>query len=173
LTITSEWFEAGFEELVDDARFQARTRPHTFVEQWADPAHPAWSQSLTSPCQVGQAAPERIVLVAANWTFTTREQWTTALDGVIATLEQRDRALRDVELYTVLRGPQNRSCGDPKSVVDPLIDDAIEAVARRHPDLVHAGPRLEAPDCSVFERGGPHFTAEGKKRVAALMARAL
>jgi hypothetical protein len=41
LTITAEWYGAGLEQLVDDARFQARSRPHTFVDQWADAEHEA------------------------------------------------------------------------------------------------------------------------------------
>ena len=82
-------------------------------------------------------------------------------------------SLRELDLFTVLRGPHNQTCGDPKSVVDPMIDGAIASVAAAHPGLVHAAPKLEAPDCSVFEKGGPHFTEEGKKQVAQLLAKTL
>ena len=110
------------------------------------------------------------MLFAANWTFTTEAQWTTALEAFVTTVSQRDDRLHDIQLFTVLRGPQNRTCGDPKSVVDPMIDAAIAAVANHHQKLVHAGPKLEAPDCSVFEKGGPHFTADGRKLVAQQLA---
>jgi hypothetical protein len=173
LTITAEWYGAGFEQIVDDARFQARTRPHTFVDQWADPAHAAWSEPITSPCAKHAAAPDRVVLFAANWNLKTQEEWTNVLEAFVATALGRYPKLREVELFTVLRGPRNQSCGDPKSVVDPMIDAAIASVAAAHPALVHVGPALEATDCSVFEKGGPHFTPEGRKLVAEQLAHAL
>lgn len=173
LTVTAEWYEAGFEQVVDDARFQARTRPHTFVDQWADPSHEAWSAPVTSPCVEQSQNPDRVVLFAANWKLTTRDEWITVLERAVTTLQHRYSALRDLELYTVLRGPQNQSCGDPKSIVDPMIDDAIAAVAAQTPSLVHAAPRLEAPSCDVFDKGGPHFTESGRGVVAKLVAQAL
>jgi hypothetical protein len=173
LTITAEWYSAGFEQLVDDARFQARTRPHTFVDQWADPTHVAWSEPLTSPCSERAQSPDRVVLFAANWNLLTQDDWTKVLEAFVATAKQRYPELKALELFTVLRGPKNRTCGDPKSIVDPMIDAAITTVAQAHPDLVHAGPKLEAPDCSVFDKGGPHFTPEGRKLVAKLLASTL
>jgi hypothetical protein len=173
LTVTAEWYDAGFEQLIDDARFQARTRPHTFVDQWADPAHEAWRAPVTSPCTTQSQSPDRAVLFAANWQLQSPAEWTDVLERAVRTLQNRYPSLRAVELYTVLRGPKNQSCGDSKSVVDPMIDDAIAAVAMSRPALVHAGPQLEAPDCDVFEKGGPHLTESGRPRVARLMAEAL
>jgi hypothetical protein len=173
LTITAEWYEAGFEQLVDDARFQARTRPHTFVDQWADPAHEAWSAPVSSPCAEQSSNPDRVVLFVANWQLASQEEWAAVLERAVGTLQRRYPALRDLELYTVLRGPKNQSCGDPKSVVDPMIDEAIAGIAMTHAGLVQAGPRLEASDCSVFDKGGPHFTAEGRRLVAKQLAEAL
>jgi hypothetical protein len=173
LTITAEWYGAGFEQLVDDARFQARTRPHTFVDQWADPTHVAWSEPVSSPCATASDTPDRVVLFAANWKLENQGDWTKFLEGFVSTAKQRYPELKALELFTVLRGPRNQTCGDPKSVVDPMIDAAIAKVAAAHPELVHAGPKLEAADCSVFEKGGPHFTAEGRKLVAAQLAATL
>lgn len=173
LTITAEWYGAGFEQLVEDARFQARTRPHTFVDQWADPAHEAWSAPVTSPCVVGSESPDRVVLFAANWKLQTHEEWLKVLTAFVATAKQRYPRLRELQLHTVMRGPGNQTCGDPKSVVDPMIDVAIARVAATEPSLVRAGPRLEASSCAVFEKGGPHFTEEGRKLVAQQLAGAL
>ena len=173
LTITAEWYSAGFEERVDDGRFQARTRPHTFVDQWADAAHEAWSEPVTSPCLEHADAPDRVVLFAANWKLASQAEWEQVLTAFVATARQRYPAARDIELFTVLRGPHNQSCGDPKSVVDPMIDAAIARVAERAPELVHGGPQLEASDCSVFEKGGPHFSEGGRKLVAQQLAKAL
>lgn len=173
LTITAEWYGAGFEQLVDDARFQARTRPHTFVDQWADPSHEAWSASITSACTEDSTSPDRVVLFAANWKLTSEQEWFDVLARFVATAKQRYPQLREIELYTVLRGPQNQSCGDPKSVVEPMIDSALARVAASEPSLVHAGPRLEAADCAIFDKGGPHFTEEGRKIAAKQLAEVL
>ncbi|MES1187232.1 MAG: hypothetical protein ABUL60_25675 [Myxococcales bacterium] len=173
LSVTAEWYGAGFEQLVDDARFQARTRPHTFVDQWADPTHVAWTEPLASPCVDGSANPDRVVLFAANWSLQSQADWTTVLEAFVATAKRRYPALKTLEIFTVLRGPKNQSCGDPKSTVDPMIDAAIAAVAAAHPHLVHAGAKVEASDCSVFEKGGPHFTPEGRKVVAQQLATTL
>jgi hypothetical protein len=110
------------------------------------------------------------VLFAANWSLQSQTDWTKVLEAFVATAKQRYPALKSLEIFTVLRGPKNQSCGDPKSTVDPMIDAAIAAVAAAHPDLVRAGPRLEASDCSVFEKGGPHFTPEGRRVVAQQLA---
>jgi hypothetical protein len=173
LTITSEWYGAGFEELVGDSRFQARTRAHTFVDQWADPTHEAWSEPISSPCAARPDRPDRVVLFAANWKIEDQASWQRALEAFVATVTKRYPELRTVELFTVLRGPSNQSCGDPRSVVEPMLDAAISEVARAHPSLVQAGPRLEAADCNVFEKGGPHFTHDGRRQVAAQLAEAL
>ena len=173
LTVTAEWYGAGFEQLVEDARFQARTRPHTFVDQWADAQHEAWSEPIASPCVEQSTKPDRVLLFAANWQLPDEAAWTTTLEAFVATAKRRYPQLRELELFTVLRGPQNQSCGDPKSVVDPMIDAAIASVAHAHPELVHAGPKLEAANCSVFEKGGPHFTEAGRKLVAQQLASAV
>jgi hypothetical protein len=173
LTITAEWYGAGFEQLVPDARFQARTRPHTFVDQWSDPAHEAWSQPISSACRDRPESPDRVVLFAANWKLSSKQEWVEVLKRFVATARTRYPDLRELWLYTVLRGPGNASCGDPKSVVEPMVDEAIAEVSATAPELLHAGPRLEAADCAVFDKGGPHFTEEGRKLVARQLAEAL
>jgi hypothetical protein len=60
------------------------------------------------------------------------------------------------------------SCGNNETVVQPYIDEAIQAVATGSPVLVHAAPKFYAPDCAVFAGGGPHFTAAGKMMIARL-----
>ena len=50
VSVTGDWFAAGFEALVDGARFQAVTRTHAFVELWGNPKDPVWSIPPVSPC---------------------------------------------------------------------------------------------------------------------------
>src|SRR5262249_13856041 len=43
VSVTGDWFGAGFEDGIDGGRWQARSRTHAFVEQWADPNSDLWS----------------------------------------------------------------------------------------------------------------------------------
>ncbi len=170
LAVTGEWFNAGFEKAVDDARWEAILRPHTFVQDWADPAHAAWSEAPTSPCAARAGAPDRVLLVVANWDYPSAEAWVDTLNRATATLTTKYPGVKRIELLTMIRGPGNVSCGDPKSVVLPFVDEAVAQVTAERPELLRAGPRFEVPSCDLFTKGGPHFTPEGGARAAKLVA---
>ena len=72
LAVTSEWYRAGFEAFVDDDRWQASTRPHTFVNDWADPNHAVWKELPQSPCAEHWKDPDRVLFFAANYKLTAR-----------------------------------------------------------------------------------------------------
>jgi hypothetical protein len=167
VAVTGEWFGAGFESVVDGARWEALTRPHTSLAEWADPANPAWALPPASPCAERAADPDRVLLVGMQWEHTTAAQWVASLSAVVAVIRARYPHARSIDLLTMIRAPGNVSCGNPMSVVPPFVDEAVAAVSARDPGLVRAGPRLEAPGCDAFKKGGPHFTPEG----AAAMAR--
>jgi hypothetical protein len=172
LTVTQEWFGAGFEDEVPNQRWQARLRPHTFVDDWANPEHEAWREPVVSPCADRPESPDRVLVFVANWTLPDAAAWKEPLARLIRTVHEKFPALRRLELLTMLRAPQNQSCGDPKSVVEPYIDQALREAAAAAPGLVQVGPALQVPSCDVFEKGGPHFNASGRIVVAKLVARA-
>lgn len=170
LAVTSEWYREGFETLVEDARWQAITKPHTFVDNWADPSHPVWRELPQSPCGERWTDPDRVLFFAANYKFTERAQWDKALADVVVTLRAKYPGARRIELLSMIRAPGNTSCGSAKGVVDPIIDESIKDVSARFPELVLAGPRFEARTCDDLEKGGPHFTKAGGAAVAKLIA---
>jgi hypothetical protein len=170
LAVTSEWYRAGFEALVDDDRWEAITKPHTFVEHWADPEHAVWKELPQSPCREASADPDRVLFFAANFTFTTRAEWDQAIEGAVETLQKKYPHARRIELLSMVRAPGNTSCGSEKGIVNPIIDESILATSRRHPGLVAAGPRFEATSCADLEKGGPHFSEAGRMVVAKLIA---
>jgi hypothetical protein len=170
LSVTAEWFEAGFEDWVPNARWEALVKPHTFVEHWADPGHAAWSQPLLSPCEEAASSPERVVFFAADWNYKNENDWITGLTSAVNAVRARYPSAREIQLLSMVRGPSNQSCGDPKSSVEPFVDAAIARVSAQFDGLVQVGPKFEAPSCDVFEKGGPHFTVEGRKRIAQLIA---
>jgi hypothetical protein len=170
VSVTGDWFGAGFEDAVDGARWQALTRKHAFVDLWADPKNEVWSEKVVSPCASRASAPDRIIFTGVNWEFKTLDQWTAALNKVVEVLGRKYPQVKRIELLTMLRGPGNKSCGSPMTVVEPYIDHAVAKVVAAHPGLVTAAPPLEAPSCAVFTKGGPHFTDAGMKDVAKVYA---
>jgi hypothetical protein len=165
VSVTADWFGAGFEEGLDGSRWQAVTRQHAFVQLWADPKSDLWSIPPVSPCAARAGDPDRVLFTAVNWEYKTADEWAAALEKVVGTLRQKYPGLRRIELLTMLRGPGNATCGDPRSVVQPFVDEAVTRVASAHPDIVRVGPKLEAP-CDLFLKGGPHFVAAAMPAVA-------
>ena len=173
VSVTGDWFGAGFEDGLDGARWQARSRTHAFVEQLADPASDLWSLPPASPCAQRSEDPDRVIFTAVNWDYTTRAEWEKALEAVVATLGVKRPGARRIEIMTMLRGPGNQTCGSVMTVVQPYVDEAIAAVVARHPGLVVAAPRVELESCAPFDKGGPHYTEAGKAAVAAAYRKAL
>ncbi|HVR19261.1 MAG TPA: hypothetical protein VMS65_06190 [Polyangiaceae bacterium] len=170
LAVTSEWYRAGFENLVEDERWQAITKPHTFVENWADPDHAVWKELPQSPCAERWTDPDRVLFFAANYKYTSEAEWDRALDAVVRTLRTKYPGVRRIELLSMVRTPGNVSCGSEKGVVSPLIDAAIARASAHSSELVAAGPRFEVKSCDDLEKGGPHFTKAGGATVASLVA---
>jgi hypothetical protein len=170
LGVTSEWFTADFERAVGDAQWQAMFRKGTFVQDWADPAHDAWSEPIVSACSRNAQAPDRVVFVAANWDFKTVDEWLEPLRRLVETIKSKHPSAKRIELMTVVRPPGNVSCGGAKSAVAPIIDEAIAEVSGSFPGLVQAAPKFELPSCDAFTKGGPHFTPEGGAQAARIIA---
>jgi hypothetical protein len=173
VSVTGDWFGAGFEDGLDANRWQVRWRSKAFVDLWADPAHELWSLPLQSACTERSQDPDRVIFTAVNWEYKTREAWEQTLNAAVATFRSRYPGLRRIVLLTMLRAPGNQSCGSEMTVVQPYVDEAVANVVARHPGLVIAGPRVEAPNCDIFTKGGPHFTDAGKAAVAGLYRTAL
>jgi hypothetical protein len=170
VSVTGDWFTAGFEKGVDDKRFQAMTRSHAFIELWGDPKNEIWSVPVVSPCAERSNNPDRIVFTTVNWQFKTTEEWVAAMTKVVDVLKAKYSGLRRIELLTMLRAPGNKTCGNAMSVVAPEVDAAIAKVVAAYPGLVTPGPKIETPTCGVFVKGGPHYSPEGMAEVGKLYA---
>jgi hypothetical protein len=83
----------------------------SFVEQWADPNDAVWSEPVMSACAPGSTNPDRVIFTGVNWTFTTEAQWETQLTAAVATFKMKYPAVREIDLMTMLRAPNNQVCG--------------------------------------------------------------
>lgn len=177
VSVTGDWYSAGFETGLVGDRWELRWKTGAFVEQWADPNSSVWSQALISACANGSTNPDRVIFTGVNWTYTTKAEWETKLTAVVENLKTKYSALKEIDLMTMLRAPNNTVCGDPngeftrEQVVAPYIDEAIAAVVAKYPKLVRAAPKFYAPSCDVFLKDSPHF-ANGKASVVAGVIRA-
>lgn len=177
MTLTREWYDAGFETFVAANRWQLKAREHGYITEWSNPSSDFWNEPIESPCAQGATQPDHVVLTVLSWVpacCTTQEQWQTQITGAINTLTAKYPGLRRIDLMTVIRGPGNQLCpiapaAGETIVIPPELDGALAAAATQFPNLVFVAPRFEAASCAAFSGGGPHLTVAGNTAVAAMI----
>ena len=164
--LTEEWFIAGFENVVDNARWQVKWREDAYVEEWANPQSSFWTAQVDSACASGTNAPDRIVFGVVSFKYKTQSDWTTNITLAINNFKTRWPSVRRVDMVTQIRGPNNMLCPTAPTAgetiaVPPEQDAAVAAVAAAMPGFAFVAPKVEAHSCSEFQGGGPHLTAAG------------
>ena len=174
MTLTREWYEAGFETMVANDRWQLKAREHGYITEWSNPNSDFWNEPIESPCAQGSTSPDHVVLTVLSWVpacCTTQPQWLAQVTGAINTLKSKYPGLKRIDLMTVIRGPNNTACPTPPAagetiVIPPELDGALAAAAAQFPNFVFVAPKFEAPNCAAFSGGGPHLTTAGNTAVA-------
>jgi hypothetical protein len=178
--VTGEWFAAGFETFVDNARYQVKAPHRSFVEDWANPGHAVWRESMCdstfrdcdtrSRCANG-GAPDRIVFVTQTGDYlgTSQKAWEDSIKKAIATIKVKYPTVKQVELLTFVRGPQNANCGK-ETTVSAALDAAHAALAASSGGTITAGPRFSVNNCNLF-KSPPHFSPDGNKAVAEMVGK--
>jgi hypothetical protein len=164
--LTEEWFIAGFEKAVDNARWQVKWREDAYVEEWANAQSGFWSAQVDSTCTSSTSAPDRLVFGAVSFKYKTQAEWRTGVTQAVNNLKAKWPSVRRVDLVTQIRGPKNMPCPTAPTAgetiaVPPEQDAALAEVAVAFPGFVFVGPKVEAHACSDFQGGGPHLTAAG------------
>ncbi len=178
LTLTREWYLAGFEQGVVDESWQLKAAQSAYVDEWAKGDSPFWETPLHSPCQNGSSTPDRVVFVVLSWTIMVQADWKSAIAGAVDTIESKYPDVRRIDLMTIIRGPENAPCGDPNAYAEsthipPALDAAIAELAAASPSLVHVAPPFAVDACSDFSGTGPHLTSAGNAKLATRIAAAL
>jgi hypothetical protein len=172
INATAEWYGAGFEQIVDNAKWQM-VRVHSgFVDLWAQPNSNFWNTNPTSPCAMNAKNPDRIIFIGLRFEWTSKQMWVDALNGVVKNIKAKYPGIKRVELGTFVRGPGNKPCGSRpayRSTIHPSQDEAIAEVVATDPVLLRASPKFEATACSDFTGNPPHFGGAGAKNVAKLV----
>jgi hypothetical protein len=179
-TITSEWYGAGFEKGVVDARWQIKFREHGYITEWANPASAFWGNDaangapIISPCAQASTSPDHVVNVL-SWTITAQQEWTTDITAAVNTIVAKYPNVRRIDLMTIIRGPGNMLCPTPPAagetiVMAPELDAAMQAVAAQFPGFVYVAPKFEVTSCALYSGGGPHLTTAGNMAMAPMLA---
>jgi hypothetical protein len=172
---TSEWFTSGFEDQVNNDKWQLVYFHPGYVEDWANATDAVWGVAPTSPCAMNSDNPDRVIFNmfadTSDTAFANTSSWVTAINQVVANLKAKYSRLKRVDLLTMTRAPNNVACDSTNtagSVVEQYTDDAVTMTVTNGPPLVVASPKFFAPSCDVFMSGGPHFTDAGKPIIAKL-----
>jgi hypothetical protein len=172
INATQEWYSAGFEQIVDNARWQM-VRVHSgFVDLWANPSGDFWNTAATSGCAMNGKSPDRIIFIGLKFEWTDKAQWVQALTSVVKNLKDKYPGVKRIELGSFVRGPGNKPCGSRpayRSTIHPSQDQAIDEVVATDPVLLRASPKFEVTACSDFSGNPPHFAGGGAKNVAKIV----
>jgi hypothetical protein len=164
INATAEWYDQGFEKLVDNAKWEL-VRVHSgFIELWANPSDAVWKTAISSPCAQDPTKPDRILFVALNFDFTTLDQWLPPLTATVKNLRAKYPSARRIELATFVRAPGNKACAQgpaKRSTIAPAEDQAIDMVVATDPSVLRVAPKFEAKTCAEFSGNPPHPTAAG------------
>jgi hypothetical protein len=164
--LTYEWFAAGFENVVDNKRWQAKWREDAYVEEWANPQSSFWTAQIDSACVNNTTAPDRVVFGAVSFKYKTQTEWRQGLTQAVNTIKAKYPGVKRMDLVTQIRGPNNMLCPTAPTAgetiaVPPEQDAAMAEVAAAFPGFVFVGPKVQAHSCSEFVGGGPHLTTAG------------
>jgi hypothetical protein len=172
---TKQWFDAGFEKLVDNAQWEVVGIHSGFIQGWADPKGAYWNQAPSSACAMNPKNPDRVIMEALwlHWEDATVEQWVPQLVAVVNNIKAKFPAIKRIELSTFPRAPGDKPCPVSmpfKSWIRPEQDQAEEKVAAMFPDLVVAGPKFKVASCADYGGNPPHFSGGGATATAKMIA---
>lgn len=165
----TQWFDAGFEQLVSNDAWEALSTPEAFVQNLGDPGARAWSAPVRSPCSERAEAPERVVLFVVENKRATQDDWLTAVTAAVNAVRARYPTAREIQLVPAIQGPSESPC--PNEPGDAALSaHAIERVTQQFDGLVQAGPKVELDRCDQFGSQRLELTPAGNTRAAQLFA---
>jgi hypothetical protein len=170
---TEEWYDHGFESMVDNSKWELVWVHSGFVELWANPSDPVWSTAITSPCARNADKPDRVIFLALNFDYDTPAQWNPVVAAAVVNIEAKYPSAKRIELRTFIRAPGNQACPQapaPRSTITPAEDDALALAAAADPTRVFVAPKFEAKTCGEFSSNPPHPSPAGVTAWVKMMA---
>lgn len=188
--LSMEWWNAGFEGKVDNAKWQLKWHHHGHITEWRKADSPFWGDTgdpnndeqgspIQSACASNSSTPDRIVFLAIDWELETEADWIAGLNESIANIKAKYPSAKRVDVMTLVRCPNNMMCNpgadygpganDSASrqdcYVPPYVDSAIQKVIAASPAYVALGPQPQMAMCNP-SHDGAHMTGEGNQQAA-------
>jgi hypothetical protein len=175
IAATAQWFNAGFEKLVDGNKWEVLAVHSGFIQGWADPNGSFWNNNPSSACTTNAKTPDRVIQVALwlHWEKATVDEWVGQLTKVVENWKAKNPKLKRLEFATFVRSPDMKPCPggmEFKSYILPEQDMAYEKVAAMYPGLVYVAPKWEVSSCADFGGNPPHFSSSGAAKAAKQIA---
>jgi hypothetical protein len=170
---TGDWFQAGFEKIVDNDRWELMEVHSAFINLWADPSDGIWGSKPSSPCKMNATNPDRVILVVLSnhWETWTLDQWVTPIIATMKNFKAKYSNLRNLELSTFVRSPGDKPCplGETFRQYDLAVaDQAFAKVAAMFPELVTVAPIVHVDSCADYNNHPPHLQLAGPASRAAM-----
>jgi hypothetical protein len=174
ISATGDWFNAGFEKIVPNDRWELMAVHSAFINYWADPKHAIWGNKPSSRCAMNADNPDRVILVvlSLHWEIVPVEEWVKQITGAMKSFKARYSNLKNLELSTFVRSPGDKPCplGDTFRNYDLTpADQAFEKVAAMFPDVVTVAPKVAVDSCADYNNHPPHLPSGPAARAAMKM----
>jgi hypothetical protein len=163
-----QWYEAGFEDVVEDDRWQLRWNGGAGVNMWRNPDFEGWNNPIASPCSTQSDAPDRVLLSISGPYGDDESAWAEAIADTIANIRDKHPTATTILLQPVVGGPNHMDCFFGGQLVRASwqhahIDNAIASLVGG--DVI-AGASPEVGDCSHYVDELGHLTEAGKEAAA-------
>jgi hypothetical protein len=171
---TGDWFNGGFEKIVDNDRWELMAVHSGFIDYWADANNKIWGSKPSSACAKNADNPDRVILTALSlhWANISADAWVTQLTGAVKNFKAKYSNLKNIELATFVRSPGDKPCplGDTFRAysLDPA-DQAFQRVAAMNPELVTVAPIVHVDSCDDYAGHPPHLPGGPASRAAMKM----
>jgi hypothetical protein len=161
---TGDWFNGGFEKIVDDNRWELMEVHSAFINYWADAKDPIWNSKPSSRCTMNADNPDRVILVvlSLHWEIVPADVWVTQITQAMNNFKAKYSNLKNLELSTFVRSPGDKPCplGDTFRTYDLApADQAFAKMAAMFPDFVTVAPVVHVDSCADYNNHPPHLPA--------------
>ncbi len=188
LFTTSQWFNGTnpggatkdfLMDGVDTTKWESKTLKYSYIEKWIPANSTNWNLTTNNPCAVNSTMPDRVVFVGFSPGTTANDQtqagWVTLLNQMIATIRMKYPSVKQIDMLTMGRAPNNMLCANNNDVwtVVPAYEDAayaaVAAASTSFPVVV--GPKYFVPDCNSYEfANDTDYTIAGSNAISLQLA---
>jgi hypothetical protein len=170
---TEGWYNAGFENYIDDEKWQLLWQSGASIDLWASSSFSGWNANIISKCSENSGVPDRIILTISGEFNSNVQWWADEIQKTISVINEKYPSVEQIILQPVVGGPQGELCNFGGEQVrassnHPVIDQAIAQVANGDDILIGASPEVD--NCNQYKDSIGHLTNSGYSSVAQKIA---